>query len=359
MTQSFKGVRYMRQLMVSLWVLAVTITLGLPAVGAPPSDPFPAVCADPAVPLLQLPGRFQARRTNSRIQVVPGQPFPIFAADGAGCIRHCWFVFGQREIAALQIVIEADGTGTPQVRMPFRSFFGALLGFDDYHIDSAGLVNFPNFTVGNDPLLSPAMQPGWNCYLPIPFAKGCRIWLESTTPVQGASMIDWQHYPDGIEPPAFRLHAQRNIALPANPAEPFRILETRGIGFLAGFCMGYRQQNHDDMVFHNSGTRILVDGATDPQHIDGMNVEDDFGFAWGFNQYQSRWVGCPYRANRGRNDQDGVFYRFFGPDPIPYRESLVFTSIARGDDYESVAFYYQIPEKGADGPTENEPANGR
>jgi len=340
----------MRQLIVSLWALAVTTALVLPAAGDPPSDPFPAVCADPAVPLLQLPGRFQARRTNSRIQVVPGQPFPIFEADGAGCVRHCWFVFGQREIAALQIVIEADGTGTPQVRMPFRSFFGALLGFDDYHIDSAGLVNFPNFTVGNDPLLGPAMQPGWNCYLPIPFAKGCRIWLESTTPVQGASMIDSQHYADGIEPPAFRLHAERNIALPANPAEPFRILETRGVGFLAGFFMGYRQQNHDDMVFHNSGTRILVDGATDPQHIDGMNVEDDFGFAWGFNQYQSRWVGCPYRANRGRNDQDGVFYRFFGPDPIPYRESLDFTSMARGDDYESVAFYYQIPAVNAEKP---------
>lgn len=207
----------MRRLTVSLWVLAITVALGLPAVGQTPTDPFPAVHADPAVPMLQLPGRFQARRTNSRIQVEPGKPFPIFEADGSGCIRHCWFVFGQREIADLQIVIEADGTGTPQVRMPFRSFFGAMLGFDDYHIDSAGLVNLPNFTVGNDPLLSPAMQPGWNCYLPIPFAKGCRMWLEATTPTQGASMIDWQHYRDGIA-----------TAIP--PARPAKHRVARGSG---------------------------------------------------------------------------------------------------------------------------------
>ena len=68
---------------------------------------------------------------------------------------------------------------------------------------------------------------------------------------------------------------------------------------------------------------------------------------------QTGWIGCPYRANRSRNDHDGVFYRFFGPDPIPYRESLVFTSMARGDDYESVAFYYQIPDVNAE-----KPANG-
>jgi hypothetical protein len=107
--------------------------------------------------------------------------------------------------------------------------------------------------------------------------------------------------------------------------------------------MGWRQRDRNDMVFHNGGTRLLIDGQTDPHVICGHNVEDDFGFSWGFNQYQTPWVGCPYRDNRGRNDQDGVYYRFFGPDPIPFRSSLIFTSAARPDDYEAVSYFYKVP----------------
>lgn len=43
------------------------------------------------------------------------------------------------------------------------------------------------------------------------------------------------------------------------------------------------------------------------------------------------------------NDQDGVFYRFFGPDPIPFRSSLIFTSGARPDDCEAVSHFYKVP----------------
>ncbi|MDA0811811.1 MAG: DUF2961 domain-containing protein, partial [Verrucomicrobia bacterium] len=105
--------------------------------------------------------------------------------------------------------------------------------------------------------------------------------------------------------------------------------------------------------FHNSGTRMLLDGETDPHVICGCNVEDDFGFSWGFNQYQTQWAGCPYRDNRGRTDQDGVFYRFFGPDPVMFRSSLLFTSNARPDDYEAVSYFYKVPLSKA--PTVNTP----
>ena len=110
--------------------------------------------------------------------------------------------------------------------------------------------------------------------------------------------------------------------------------------------MGWRQKDHGDMVFHNSGTRLLIDGQTDPHVICGCNVEDDFGYSWGFNQYQTRWSGCPYRDNRGRNDQDGVFYRFFGPDPILSHSSLLFTWNARPDDNEAVSYFYKVPVHG-------------
>lgn len=59
--------------------------------------------------------------------------------------------------------------------------------------------------------------------------------------------------------------------------------------------------------------------------------------------FNTTGAGCPYRDNRGRLDQDGVFYRFFGPDPIPFRSSLIFTSAARPDDYEAVSYFYKVP----------------
>ena len=326
-----------------LGALSLVVTLLVSATAhARPTSPYATTYADPAVPLLQLPTDFRARRTSANLSMVPGKPVGIFQATGAGCLRHLWFVFGETNIDDLSIEITVDGAAEPQVRMPFRSFFGALLGFEDYPIDSAGLVNFPNFTVTNDPMIPKKASPGWNLYLPIPFSKGCRIVLQSSSAKNGGGMIDWQQYPKGVDLTPLRFHAQRNIAQPGRPTEPFPIAETEGVGFLAGYIMGWRQRDHTDMVFHNGGTRLLIDGQTDPHVICGHNVEDDFGFSWGFNQYQTRWAGCPYRDNRGRLDQDGVFYRFFGPDPIPFRSSLIFTSAARPDDYEAVSYFYKV-----------------
>jgi hypothetical protein len=318
-----------------------------PTAAVPPNDPFPQTYADPAVPLLQLPAHFRSRRTGANIAPTPDHSVEVLNVRGAGCVRHLWFVFNEKNLDDLEIEITVDGAGQPQVRMPFRSFFGVLLDFEDYHIASAGFANFPNFTVTNDPLIPRKAPPGWNCYLPIPFSKGCRIRLHGKSPKNGAAMVDWQQYPENVDLTPLRFHAQRNIALPGSPAKPFPIVETEGVGFLAGYIMGWRQKDHGDMVFHNSGTRMLIDGETDPHVISGCNVEDDFGFSWGFNRYQTPWAGCPYRDNRGRTDQDGVFYRFFGPDPVQFRSSLLFTSNARPDDYEAVSYFYKVPQSKA------------
>lgn len=307
-------------------------------------DPLPAFYADPAIPVLQLPTDFRTRRTSSGVSVHKDKPVEIFNVKGTGCIRHMWFVFGsQFNLDDVEIEITVDGATESQVRMPFRSFFGVLLDFQDYHIDSAGIAIFPNFTVTNDPLIPKKASPGWNCYMPIPFSKGCRILIYSQKNKGGASVVDWQQYSENLKLTPLRFYAQRNIALPAKFGQPFPIAETQGNGFLAGYIMGWRQKDHNDMVFHNSGIRMFIDGQTDPHVICGYNVEDDFGFSWGFNQYQSRWAGCPYRDNRSRFDQDGVYYRFFGPDPIRFRSSLIFTSSTRPDDYEAVSYLYKVP----------------
>ena len=111
----------------------IRLIAALPAFGARVQDasPFSPTYADPAVPLLQLPTDFRARRTSANLNLIAGQPVEIFNATGAGCVRHMWFVFGDKAIDDLSIEITVDGAAEPQTRMPFRSFFGALLGFED------------------------------------------------------------------------------------------------------------------------------------------------------------------------------------------------------------------------------------
>ena len=43
--------------------------------------------------------------------------------------------------------------------------------------------------------------------------------------------------------------------------------------------MGWRQRDHATMVFHESGTRMLIKGQTDPHVIFGVKFEYDGGFS--------------------------------------------------------------------------------
>lgn len=62
------------------------------------ADLLPATYAAPAVPMLQLPTGFRARRTSANLAMEAGKPVEILNAAGAGCVRHLWLVFGEKDI---------------------------------------------------------------------------------------------------------------------------------------------------------------------------------------------------------------------------------------------------------------------
>jgi len=319
-----------------------------------PASSVPAHVPDPAVPMIVLPSEFRTRRSNTAHAIKAGGSVDLFAAKGPGCVRHIWFHFEEYEkYKGAEIEICVDDETEPQVRVPVRAFFGLMHDFEAYHVASAGITLFPQFTILNDPRIPQKASPGANCYLPIPFTTSCRISLHSPKEQRATSMVDWHQYPKRVDLTPYRFHAQHHAERPPTDGGVFPILREVGRGFVAGYVMGWKQQEHSDMVFHTGGTRVLIDGQTDPHAISGHNVEDDFGFSWGFNQYQCQWSGCPLNQNRGRNDQDGVFYRFFGPDPIAFHSSISFTSNARADDTESTVYYYKIP--GTKAPAVNTP----
>jgi hypothetical protein len=293
-----------------------------PAMSLVPQSTIP----DPAVPMIQLPTRFSTQRVN--IDKGFNGSTEIVNIEGPGCIRHIWLLYGKNR----RLEINVDGANVSQINLPQEPFFGIMHDLKPYFIDCAAYTVLPNPGFGD---------PGYNLWLPIPFAKSCRITMHGSGSVAG--MVDWHQYDKGTEITPYRLHADYRLYKPAPERGGYvELANVTGEGFVAGVVIGYIQRDKTNMVFHTNGTTILLDGETNPHAIRGCNVEDDFGFSWGFNNRQSRWIGCPWHENRGLFDQDGVFYRFFGPDPIAFHDSLVFRAGCRADDVESVVYTYRL-----------------
>ena len=303
---------------------------------------------DPAVPMIALPTRFSTHRVNSSGGIPDDGSFVLANLEGPGCIRHIWILFGKDR----RLEINVDGAEKSQVDVPLKSFFGVMHDLDPYFVDCAAYTVLPN------PVFGKHGNPGYNLYLPIPFSKSCRITLHGAAGQAGAAMVDWHKYDKDASLTPYRLHVDHRLYKPSPPRGGYvEMANIDGEGFVAGVVMGYIQRDKSNMVFHTGGMAILLDGETDPHAIQGHNVEDDFGFTWGFNDRQSRWIGCPWHENRGGNDQDGVFYRFFGPDPIAFRSSLSFRTGCRGDDMESVVYTYRVP--GTTAPKTQSPSEWR
>ena len=302
---------------------------------------------DPAMPMIQLPTRFKSRRTNTATkQRTTPEPYyvDILNVEGSGCVRHIWFLFAEGR----RIEITVDGAAVPQVNMPLKSFFGVMHNWTPYFTDNAALTVLPNYETPNM-----VGNPGYNLWLPIPFSKSCRIRVYVDNPPNGkleglqgsvCTVVDWHEYDSDSEITPYRFHGEHHLHTPAPPRNSsIQIAEVEGTGFLAAVMLGVKQKNYSDMIYHTGGMTMLLDGEYDPHVIRGTNMEDDFGFSWGFHIKNSRWIGSPYHKWGGRHDQDGAIYRIFGPDAISFDTSLSFSCGSRDDDTETVAFYYKIP----------------
>lgn len=302
---------------------------------------------DPAVPMIQLPMKFKSRRTNTAtVARTTPEPYHVDILDvkGCGCVRHIWFLFAEGR----RLEITVDGAEAPQVDMPMKPFFGVMHDWTPYFIDNAAYTVMPNYETPQMP-----GNPGYNLWLPIPFSTSCRIRVYVDAPPDGrttglhgsvCTMVDWHEYYDDALLTPFRLHAEHHRYTPAPPRNAaYQMADVDGTGFLAGIVLGSRQRNDTDMIYHTGGMCILIDGENDPNIIRGTNMEDDFGFSWGFHEHQSRWIGSPYHKWAGRLDQDGAIYRFFGHDAIAFNSSLSYRCGSRDDDTETVAYYYKIP----------------
>ena len=286
-----------------------------------------ATLADPNFPLIRLPREFRARRATTRVDIKPGESHRILEADGPGCVRHFWITTDAG--AGLELEITCDDADEPHVRMSVDRFFGVLLGQKPYRIESAPVKLLP--------------KNGYNSYFPVPFQSSCRIALSNTgeQPCAVWSMVDWHGYEEGTEVTPYRLHALHRSESPAAALGSYLLGDLSGRGFVAGLFMGIRRKDTADLIFHTGGDTWLLDGETSPHVLRGIGVEDVFGQSFGFHRDNSQWSGCPYVIGEGPKTAEGVAYRFWGVDTVPFRSSLILQFGSRANDTESVLYYYR------------------
>ena len=309
-----------------------------------------ALYSDPIMPLIQLPVDFSTYRQNSNAATIePGKYLDMLNVKGPGCVHSIWLLLAEGK----RIEIVADGATVPQVNMPAPDFFGTLLGLEPYHINSAAIVSMPNKFVRDK---FGGGEPGYTSYLPIPFQDSCRIRIYAETKGGVAGMVNWHKYADDVKITPYRFHVAHKVMNPAYPrGSQMSTADISGAGFIAGIFMGVRQLAEDDLIYHQGGFTFLIDGETNPHAIRGSNMEDDYGFTWGFHETMTPWFGSPYfkmTPKQNTNNPktlfnyraDVVAYRFMGPDPISFESSMSMKVGTRPDNTETVIYYYKKQE---------------
>jgi hypothetical protein len=282
---------------------------------------------DPNFPLIQLPATFDSHRSTKRVNLAKGQDYKLIDVKGPGCVRHFWITTTAPD--ELELEITCDGAVQAQVKTKMHRFFGVLLGKEPYRIESAPIQLLP--------------RNGYNSYFPIPFQSSCQIVLRNTAQKGAAmwSMVDWQKYDSNVKLTPYRLHALFSEEKPAEPLGTTLLGSIGGKGFVAGMFHAILRHDMRDVIWHTGGDTWLIDGETNPHVIRGIGSEDVFGYSFGVYKDLSQWVGGVHAVGENKNTSEIVAYRFFGPDSIAFKSSMVLRFGTRANDIESVLYYYK------------------
>jgi D-arabinan exo alpha-(1,3)/(1,5)-arabinofuranosidase (non-reducing end) len=303
---------------------------------------------------LTMPQDYVLKRVSSydrtggnadRSQIEPGQTLTLVDEDGPGVITHVWFTIASGErfhLKKLVLRMYWDGERTPSVETPVGDFFG--LGLGDY------------FLFESDPLKVGANN-ALNSFFPMPFPKHARMTVtnEGQRKVDAFYFnIDYRAYAHPLAADTLYFHAQYRQATPNTAVKSdgknlkgednYVWMTANGRGHFVGVTMSVLENadgwwgEGDDMFF--------VDGEKLPS-INGTGTEDYFLGAWDFGGKEFAYgsFGAPVVGPERAGARWSV-YRFHLDSPIPFTKSLRATiehghANDRGDDFYSVAYWYQ------------------
>jgi len=292
-----------------------------------------------------------------------GERKEILAADVPGCIKHIWMTVGNDDNYLRRVVLRIwwDGEEEPSVEVPLGDFFG---------IGNGVRKNFVSLPLQ----MSPADGRGFNCWWPMPFDRArIEIHNECEKPIALYFYVDWEEYPESLQPKPARFHAQWRRENPtegwlteklgpenylqiwkANPnlsdKDNYVILEAEGDGIYVGCNLNvdvFERQGND--WYGEGDDMIVIDGEPWPPRLHGTGTEDYVNTAYGpSTEYCAPYHGITVHSGTeewpfaGKNSM----YRFHIEDPVRFRKSIK-VSIEHGEanaltnDYSSTAYWYQ------------------
>ena len=311
-------------------------------------------------------------------RIEPGETYEMADLKGAGCIRHIWIVASRVESDHLRkLVFRAywDGQSNPSIESPLGDFFGVG------HARVSNYWSLPlNIVTGGE--AQAINQAGFNCFFPMPFAKGARLTIENQGSEEvGAILhyVDYEEY-DALPDDALRFHAQWRRQNPTEAtvdlgdrsnvwdilwkrlnrdlSKNYLILEATGRGHHVGCNLSV---DHIDPMpgegwYGEGDDSFWIDGEEQPS-MTGSGTEDYFCAAMTYpgGQHSTPYHGLSYAGGPtkgpGRFSGKWTMYRFHIEDPVMFNKSIKF-SIEHGhdnvhaNDYSSVAYWYQtLPHK--------------
>jgi len=288
---------------------------------------------------LSLPNYPVPDRVSLTCYLPPHERLTCAELDGAGCIGHIWMAGGRQDQQSRQAIIRIyfDEEPIPYVEVPLGDFFGVMHGKAWYPI--------------NTPYLSVKAESGYNCYFAMPFAHGARIEIEAGEIGHALYiMVDWLRYPDAelSEPRRFCARWRREYPT-ERYGEDFLLLDADGPGQLVGFVYGVRLEDNSDRWSHGGADNIYLDGEGEyPAYLRGIGGEDTFGTSYGGALHPPEthlYSAMPYYVHEdigeARPAQRLVGYRFYTPDPIPFRQSLQLRFGCMRNDISATTYWYQ------------------
>lgn len=236
----------------------------------------------------------------------PGATHTLLETNAPGCIRHIWMTSSTRTplvLRNLMLRMYWEDNTTPSVETPLSDFFGVAHG-----------AAVPMYST----LVNMQEGRGFNCYIPMPFAKAARITITN----ESTEAIDWFFYQidftlgDEVSDTDGRFHACFRRENPCALGSEFTILESHGgQGVYLGCVLGIRPLTPG--WWGEGEVKIFLDEDEHFPTICGTGTEDYIGSAWGLDEHCTAYQGAPLHRNGFTS-----LYRFHAPDPVYFQNRI-------------------------------------
>lgn len=290
-------------------------------------------------------------KISPSVWVESGETLTLAQIEGPGRIQSMWFTGATGRDYILRIYW--DHQAYPSVECPLTDFFGG-----GWH---GGLSKVqPDFAPLNSAMISVCPILGLNSYWPMPFRRHCRVTLENRGEKRASLYYQINYELTDISDNEAYFHAMWRRSNPVQNGEHVILDGVDGRGQFAGVMLhvGINGQN---LWWGEGEVKFYIDGDAFPT-ICGTGTEDYFGGAFGwdvnghYTSYHHLYSGV-HQIHQPKGDEDVqqrfAMYRWHIPDPVRFEKNIKVTIqdlgwrrngrtyLVRGDDFSSVAYWYQ------------------